>query len=753
CISYSNSLYSPLVLDDSSSFIEDPAINIPDFSIQSLEQLARIRFGLARLIPIITLAIDHHLSGGSIVQFHITNIIIHVLTTIALYFFLRAIFTTQAGKKEIRFIEPPIYCLFIVAMWALHPIQTNCVTYLVQRMASLATLFYLASLAFYIRARLSRNVVKAILLFIACLSSAALGFMSKETVYTLPAAILFVELTFISPDLPGKILRVSKWRQWSFLLMVILILLPLGENYWHFIIDGYTVRHFTLLERILTELRVVVFYISLLILPLPSRMNLDHDFSLSHSLFSPPTTLLCLFILVALLWFAIWSRKRNPFITFGIFWFFLNLVIESTVIPLELVFEHRLYLPSIGFFIVVVALVDMACEYFTPNDPLKLRKIILLAIIIVACFLSTLTTMRNHVWRDALFIYRDCVEKSPQKSRPWVNYGLTLGKRGLYDEAMAALEKGIAVGRKRYENTITAAHGIVFLHLERGEIKEAKNRGEKYLNSFTIDFDGSGFPKLTFGLARAYHIKGQIAEAFGTFARGFVQDPAATYLLTALEIMLNDANNSTAEIRKPINLSGEPVAVPLKIALLLLEIREYEKCRFYLEKALQLDSNHKESLEIKKILLARIEERANSLQLSDIRHDKDFKENRKFGFHMSLAGFILNRYSPLKFIAGRLIEKARQIRPENPFVPVYLASWHVKMGRVEEAVRIIEEAIPDHSDFPPLLELAGSCYLKTGKPVKAGIVYQHLLDLYHGHPQWKSLEMVIKRAEQAQPKS
>ena len=75
------------------------------------------------------------------------------------------------------------------------------------------------------------------------------------------------------------------------------------------------------------------------------------------------------------------------------------------------------------------------------------------------------------------------------------------------------------------------------------------------------------------------------------------------------------------------------------------------------------------------------------------------------------------------------------------------------MGRLDKAVKIIEESIPDNSDFSPLLELAGSCYLKTGKQVKAGIVYQHLLDLYHGHPQWKNLEMVIQRAEQAQQKS
>ncbi|MCK5324038.1 MAG: hypothetical protein KAJ45_07810, partial [Desulfobulbaceae bacterium] len=290
------------------------------------------------MIPIISFTVDHHLSNGSIVQFHITNILVHMAATCFLYLFLAGIIKTDTGAKAVRFIEPRFFCLFITALWALHPIQTNCVTYIVQRMAAMAALFYLAALAFYIRARISKTPLAKISLFSAAFIACALAFMSKENAFTLPAAIAMVELIFISPDLAKKNLRSMKRRHWLILVIVILLLLPLGENYWGGVLNGYNMRHFTLTERLLTELRIVVFYISLLLIPLPHRLNLDHHVAVSHSLFSPVTTLLCLLVLVSLFIFAIRTRKTNPFITFGVLWFFLNLIIESSVIPLELIF-------------------------------------------------------------------------------------------------------------------------------------------------------------------------------------------------------------------------------------------------------------------------------------------------------------------------------------------------------------------------------------------------------------------------------
>ncbi len=111
----------------------------------------------------------------------------------------------------------------------------------------------------------------------------------------------------------------------------------------------YSHRDFSLWQRLLTESRVVVSYLSLLLDPRPSRLSLTHDVSVSRSLLDPPTTLLAICFLVGLLGFALASSRRHRVASFAALWFFANLALESSVIPLELMYEHRLYLPMFGF--------------------------------------------------------------------------------------------------------------------------------------------------------------------------------------------------------------------------------------------------------------------------------------------------------------------------------------------------------------------------------------------------------------------
>ena len=104
-------------------------------------------------------------------------------------------------------------------------------------------------------------------------------------------------------------------------------------------------------ERVLTQFRIVLYYVTLLIYPHPSRLNLDYDFSISKTILDPPTTLMSILIVGVLIGYGIWTSKKRPVISFCIFWYFGNLVTESSIFPLEIAFEHRLYLPSVGPFI------------------------------------------------------------------------------------------------------------------------------------------------------------------------------------------------------------------------------------------------------------------------------------------------------------------------------------------------------------------------------------------------------------------
>ncbi|MCK5229688.1 MAG: hypothetical protein KAR13_05450, partial [Desulfobulbaceae bacterium] len=350
------------------------------------------------------------------------------------------------------------------------------------------------------------------------------------------------------------------------------------------------------------------------------------------------------------------------------------------------------------------------------------------------------------MWRDPVSLWGDCAKKSPDKARPMVNYGEALAKNESYEESLDALVKSIALGEKYRETYIVAICNIISIHFSRGEFEEARRRGEDCLNSLTKEFYGASFPKMAMNLARTYGETGEPVKSFNTLAKGLALDPGAAYLLTAMEIMLTKANNSTDGTREKLKLTGEPVEAPLMIALLLLDLRQYEKCATYLEKALGIDPDHEKSLETKKRLLQIIQRNAKAIHASDIHNDQDFMENRMFRTYMSLADFILNNYSPLKFMAGGFVKRAMEIRLDNPFAHVYLARRHMEMGHMDEAFSTIKKSIPDNSDFPPLLELAGLYYMRVGKTGKAAIVYQHLLDLYHGHPAWNHHTRVIQKS-------
>jgi hypothetical protein len=113
---------------------------------------------------------------------------------------------------------------------------------------------------------------------------------------------------------------------------------------------------------VLTQFRVVLYYLTLLVYPHPSRLNLDYDFPISRTILDPPTTLISIVIVLGLVGYSLWTARKRPLLSFCILWYFGNLVIESSIFPLEMVYEHRLYLPSIGPFILFGLLVVRGIE-------------------------------------------------------------------------------------------------------------------------------------------------------------------------------------------------------------------------------------------------------------------------------------------------------------------------------------------------------------------------------------------------------
>jgi len=413
-ILYSNTLQGEFLFDDLRLILHNPQIKISDLSLDSLINAA----STTRPVAMLSFALNHYFHQDNVTGYHIINIIIHFLTGIFLYFFIKATLELPSLREK---YQNMVWFPFVTAsLWLVNPIHTQSVSYIIQRMNSMSGMFYILAMLLYSKARTSFSQTGQNLLFIFCGISFLLALGSKEIAATLPFFIFLYEWYFFQNLNKNWFKNFLIWVGIFCLLLIILYftvptLFPTG-----IISSGYNVYDFTLPQRLLTEFRVVLLYISLIFFPHPSRLNLDYDFPLSYSLLNPSTTLIAISICIASVILAIYLAKRESLISFCILWFFGNLAIESSIIPLDLVFEHRTYLPSMLLTLLAALLIS---SYIS-------RKSILIGvfILLLSCF-SIWTIQRNNVWENALSLHMDAAQKSPKKARPFYNVACEYAKK------------------------------------------------------------------------------------------------------------------------------------------------------------------------------------------------------------------------------------------------------------------------------------------------------------------------------------
>jgi len=361
-LAYSNTFYAPFNFDDIPNILNNPNIQIKVFTWDRLEQLIRNTYKeTIRVFSYFTLALNYYFGEFNVFGYHLVNFFIHIASGIFLYWFLILTFNLSSLKEKYGVISYKI-ALFTSLIFVCHPIQTQSVTYIVQRMASMAGMFYLLSLVLYVKGRLSFGRRRYFYLGGTVLTF-LLGVFSKENVAILPFFIGLYEFYFFQNlDLSPKGKRILCGLVLGLFLLGALGFILWGQRYIDVIREGYQYRTFTISERVLTQFRVVLYYVTLLIYPHPSRLNLDYDFPISKTILDPPTTLISISIIVALIGYSIYSARKRPILSFCILWYFGNLVIESSIFPLEMVFEHRLYLPAAGPFILFSLLMVRGIE-------------------------------------------------------------------------------------------------------------------------------------------------------------------------------------------------------------------------------------------------------------------------------------------------------------------------------------------------------------------------------------------------------
>ena len=428
-VAYSNTFRVPFQFDDRYHIAAKPFVRDVGafFDPARAERFAADHAFRVRTIGYLTFAVNYRLHGDDVTGYHVVNLAIHLLNALLVYMLAALTFRTPKMKDTpLRDFRGRV-ALFSALLFAVHPLQTEAVTYIVQRLASLTTLFYLLGVVLYARCRIasedSPSVLRPLPWYLLSLLSAVLAMRTKEIAFTLPLTIGLYESLFFGGK-PGK----RALALIPFLLTMLIIplrILGAGGQVGEWIGDvSRATRVGTALSRseyLSTQFRVIVTYLRLLFFPV--GQNLDYDYPVFASVRNPEVFLSFL-LLVSLAAFAAYllSRARGTssagrLVSFGVFWFFIALSVESGVIPIpDVIFEHRVYLPSAGFFIAAVTLVFMGAQRLgRRRRGYETLAVAILVAVVVA--LTAATYARNGVWRSETTLWEDVMKKSPRKAR------------------------------------------------------------------------------------------------------------------------------------------------------------------------------------------------------------------------------------------------------------------------------------------------------------------------------------------------
>jgi len=522
---YSNTFDAPIHYDDSHVFANRNFENV----------LGEAAFSTTRYIGDLTFAFNKWLSGPEVFSYHMVNVLIHVCTAFWVYLLLfhilffpgnRQAFHSPSSKQAPKFALPPgkdLYfwpAFFGGMIFLVHPLATQGVTYITQRYASLATLFYLASIVFYLKARgitwhwqherhkmdLQHPFFRPRHLCWYSLSvvMAVLAMYTKEQSLTLPVILLLIEFFLVQPNLDNA------GRRGLYLLPLLATGLIIPYHHLTFfrlpsapgeaarILPSWGQDNLTRSTYFLSQLGVI-WNIYLKLLVFPQGQSIEHDFLVSHSLLHP-VTLGAFLGLLSLAILALATSRKYPLVGFSFIWFCVTISVTSSIIPNSIfVAEHRVYLPMVGLSFLVAGL------YRYTRRP---RLFWSMAIPVVLLF-SILTLMRNFVWKDGVTLWGDALQNTQKFSRAYNNYAAALANAGRLDEAVAAYKKVLAMPNETFKRSnaekLLALHNLPAVYADKSMHEEALSGYQALIYLYGEDTE-----KGPFSLATVYFNMGNL---------------------------------------------------------------------------------------------------------------------------------------------------------------------------------------------------------------------------------------------------
>jgi protein O-mannosyl-transferase len=596
---YSNTLQVPWYFDDTSNIVENGVI-------RDLGKAWRYLLSSGRGLAQLTFALNYRIGDLDVTGYHLVNLVFHLTTSCVVLLILRRIFPTSSRLPLLGAL------LFLV-----HPLQTQAVTYVVQRMTSLSGLFFFLALYLFIRAREALATAgrifsaRHLFFYLAALGCGALAVLVKENAAILPLALLLFDRYFLPAE------DESKKRRLCYILPFIIV--PLGLAVQEILfpllhgtslgalgktLDLASQRHVTVLNYLVTELSVVWTYLRLLFLPYGQA--LDYGYPVAEHLLTGKNILAFLGV-AGLLGTAFSCRRKAPLISFGIFWFLLALSVESTFIPLDPLFEHRLYVPLFGFVLVVIGLLRLLLP---PN---RVEFVLLIMILLLA----VTAWRRNALWNDPIAFHEDNLRQVPWSERVrvslakaymvagrnddaqirleealqinpgydyiYLNLGLIQIDKGQFDRAMATLQKGVQINPERTE----FYDFIGFLYYKLGQ-PELAIRSLRH----AIEI-GPLYPNAYLNLGTVYTTVGDLSAALECFQKAIAlshESVMGHYNLGVVYLQLNRRREAQQEFLLVTQKTPDDAEALYNLAMTSLKLGEPQPARAALSRLQQLNS-------------------------------------------------------------------------------------------------------------------------------------------------------------------
>jgi tetratricopeptide (TPR) repeat protein len=549
-LSYGNAFHAAFAFDDYTNILKNPLLrDLGNYLLGPAGYEAKP----SRYVAYLTFALNYALGGLDPRGYHALNVAVHLVNAGLVYGL--ALLTFGTPRLRTSRLAPWSGALAFVAsaLFAAHPLQTEAVTYVVQRVTSLAAMLYLLALVQYVGWRLAAEAgnqgrAGGVLRYALAIATAVAAMRTKEIAFTWPATVFLYELIFFGRPTARRV-------AWLVPVAATALVIPL--TFVRFDTSGAgalaaagkalsaaseATRVQTTLSRwdyLTTQLSVIATYLRLLVLPV--GQNLDYEYPVYHSLLEPHV-IASLALLGALAGAALALLRARPvdpaarLVAFGILWFFLTISVESSLIPIvDVIAEHRVYLPSAGLFVAAVTAAALLATRTAAE-----RGMVGLAAggLAVALVLGGATFARNRVWADEVSLWSDVVAKSPGKSRPHCNLGGALGKVGRPGEAIAELREAI-----RLEPGYVEAYNNLGVAL--AEVG-ARDEGIATLEEgIRID---PGHADTYYNLGRVYATGGRYGEAVALFEAALRLRPDYAEAYANLGAALNRAGRPTDAI-------------------------------------------------------------------------------------------------------------------------------------------------------------------------------------------------------------